>query len=475
MNLNSNQPKTDPWNWPMPCKKDTMYLSTVSKPVNKKKKTGKENLRNTNLDIRDINQKPRVKIQRESMSLKTNDIARSCPKKLFGKVEQPFNRFTNNDINGTKPVPAKFVTNRPPSDPLDPQYILPSIPPLEPYEPKFIRDNINVNDIKGTKPRIHIKSMKREQPTNFIADIVDKPKQRYKERNVYVDSLFTEDINKKIKSKSKRVTNPLNPVYQFKFKNQDTIEIGDIDHNKPRILHKESNKDQYNLLTMDIGGAQASTFGNKMFKEKNRRNFIDTNNITDINGAKIGTLKKGLQTKRKINPLDPEYKLSDRFTEGFLIGSEHKIFDEKIERLKEEHRNKPIGKYRSRSTFKTIFARQDDKPPVMKCSKGVNTDALLLDGLITDSSANSQFLKNSKNILAMTTDYKEHNDKLSLYMNQKMERKEKVKPKKSEQEVMKENIKNYQNTKNTAKQYKNMIHRSKILTNAEKMDQLIST
>lgn len=264
MQLNNSQ-QDNPWNWPMPSKKDTMYLSTLPP-----RDSSKTLLRrpSTNLRTQDINQKPELSLNRESTSLKTSDIPHSRPRKLFNSVNRPYNRFTNNDIKGTKPLPRKFKTNRRPTNPLNPQYELPPMPDLEPYEPRFVRDNINVCDIKGTKPRVHIKSLKRAQPTNYVADIVERPRKRTTGKKRAVDSLFTGDINQKLKSKSKRNTNPLDPIYVFEKEKGNKIELGQIESSKPRVLHKELKKEHFNLNTEDIIGAQASTFGNWMLKEK---------------------------------------------------------------------------------------------------------------------------------------------------------------------------------------------------------------
>ena len=56
------------------------------------------------------------------------------------------------DIRGTRPQKVKFVTGRT-SNPLEPDYKLPSFKVAEPVQPKFIRDAMNVDDIEGTKPK----------------------------------------------------------------------------------------------------------------------------------------------------------------------------------------------------------------------------------------------------------------------------------------------------------------------------------
>lgn len=48
---------------------------------------------------------------------------------------------------------TKFVTNRKATNPLTPEYVLPSYETVEPLEQKFIRDSINIEDIKGARPK----------------------------------------------------------------------------------------------------------------------------------------------------------------------------------------------------------------------------------------------------------------------------------------------------------------------------------
>jgi len=274
MNLNSNIKfhntlQNDPWSWPMLNKKDTMYLSTI-KDTDLGMNKYNRSVQNRILDTQDINSKKEKLHPRETSSLKTDDIPRSCPKKLFNFIERPYNKFNNDDIDKCKPRAKHFMTNRPVTDPLNPVYDLPTELPLEPYEPKFIRDAMNIDDIRGTKPKIKIKDLNRGLPTNFVDDIVEKEKHKKFERTTLLDSLYVEDINNKTKFKSKRVTNPLEPQYVYRFKGEDPILIGEIEKNKSKIRHRYVNKEDYNLQTKDVEGAQVSTYGNKMFKEEVR-------------------------------------------------------------------------------------------------------------------------------------------------------------------------------------------------------------
>jgi len=54
----------------------------------------------------------------------------------------------NDDIEGSRPRVNWFKTNRLPSNPLNPEYKLPSFEPIEPEIPKFVRDSINIDVLR---------------------------------------------------------------------------------------------------------------------------------------------------------------------------------------------------------------------------------------------------------------------------------------------------------------------------------------
>ena len=62
-------------------------------------------------------------------------------------LNKPQYNLTNADIAGTKTQVQKFTTTRPPSNPLNPVYKLPSFTFVPPDPPKFIRDSMAVDDI----------------------------------------------------------------------------------------------------------------------------------------------------------------------------------------------------------------------------------------------------------------------------------------------------------------------------------------
>ena len=69
------------------------------------------------------------------------------------------------------------------------------------------------------------------------------------------------------------------------------------------------------LLNADIAGAKTGTVGNQHVKhlvgqtQQPRGQYRHLTDTQDILGAQTGTLKKGIQTNRHLNPLVPDYKV----------------------------------------------------------------------------------------------------------------------------------------------------------------------
>ena len=80
------------------------------------------------------------------------DIAGSGPRMLHVPMNKPEFNLSNVDIAGSKSQVTKFITNREPSNPLNPIYKLPSFTYLPPKQPKFIRDAMKIDDIDGSQP-----------------------------------------------------------------------------------------------------------------------------------------------------------------------------------------------------------------------------------------------------------------------------------------------------------------------------------
>ena len=63
------------------------------------------------------------------------------------------------------------------------------------------------------------------------------------------------------------------------------------------------------LKTNDIMGCQTGTKGLGNFHTRTREQIRDFRTIDDIPGALSGSLKRGLVSPRRLNPLNPSYKI----------------------------------------------------------------------------------------------------------------------------------------------------------------------
>lgn len=226
-------------------------------------------------------------------------------------INYPFDRFSNKDIIGTQSSPKHLKTKRE-TNPLNPNYCLQPVGELDVFVPKYLKDPLEIKDIDGTHGRrkIHEKELNK---TNFIDDIEFSRPAKEKKPEVLKNIMETEDINLKHKRVKYGSRNPLNPEYLIKVLSKNEIhKIGEIEKNTTKILHRNLNVPHYNLKTHDIEGTQVASAGNKWFKEPLRREFLESNKVSDILGSQPNTRKKGLSTKRITNPIDPDYSLDER-------------------------------------------------------------------------------------------------------------------------------------------------------------------
>lgn len=80
---------------------------------------------------------------------------------------------------------------------------------------------------------------------------------------------------------------------------------GLIEGSKPHTNYPYIYPEALNLKTNDILGSQVGT-KNRINKFQSPFNY--NLNLTDIKGAKAGSLKKGITTERNTNPINPAYK-----------------------------------------------------------------------------------------------------------------------------------------------------------------------
>ena len=308
-----NTLEQNPYEWKFPGRTETMYLSTINAPDVGFNAYNVERRSRTLFTQDIVPTKTRI-IKCESKSLKNDDIERSQCRKLAEPLNKPYYNLRNDDVEGSKPFVTKFVTNRKATNPLAPEYVLPSYEAIEPLEQKFIRDSICIDDIRGARPKKLHKLHKTERRTNYIEDISGSRAKKEYCRKEILNPLDCKDINEFRIFKTNRVTNPLMPIYDVQDDDNQPIKIGQIQGSKSRIRHPENvNKEtSLSLKINDIDGCKTSTVGNSHIRNRVHGNYTNTNLTKDIPGAQISTLKKGIQTKRHLNPLVPQYVYLDR-------------------------------------------------------------------------------------------------------------------------------------------------------------------
>ena len=91
-----------------------------------------------------------------------------------------------------------------------------------------------------------------------------------------------------------RSVNPLHPTYKVRNEEGKLVEIGEIERNHPKKLPYR--KDPFNGAydVRDIFGAAPGSKLLGPFHSITRKDFLDPNNIQDIDGAKPDTIKKGI-------------------------------------------------------------------------------------------------------------------------------------------------------------------------------------
>ena len=293
-------------------KNNTMYLSTINKndaiirPF-KKMVTQRDWSANLyNLDIE--SSMPRrfgVFTNKVDYINKVDDIERTNPKILHYPLNKPEYNLTNKDIEKSSPQMKHLETKRC-TNPLEPKYTLPKVEEYPPPIPKFIRDSIDIKDIQGAKPQKYFQWKTRETfPLDNHGIEGSKTKETYVRKklgNTKYDYIDYSDLTIDI-FKTRRNTNPLDPIYGFK-KNSDIFQYGPISKSKPMTQYPYFYQPSLNLKLNDIKGTNIGS--------KNRINKFKGNNYElttqDIQGCCVGSLKKGIVTKRCTNPLNPDYQ-----------------------------------------------------------------------------------------------------------------------------------------------------------------------
>ena len=303
------------FNYPFLKRKDLMYLSSLNSrdyPLRffKKLNTKRDWSANLyNLDIeKSVPFRSNVFTNKIDFINKLDDIEKSHPNKIKNNINynKPIFNLNTHDIDGAYPSKHEFskrITN-----PVEPVYKLPSCEILEEDPPnKFIRDNIDISDIPGTKPKpIYRKKINNNDDNNY--DIIGShPKKQYERKKFYENYDYT-DVNvdnehkKFFNNKNNRNTNPLEPNYGSVYGGyiEKSVSLNPYFHMKNRGRIYMSNDDIFG----SISGSK-----NKYNLFLNKPNFAF--DVKDIEGSKTGTLKrcsKNMILNRNTNPLIPKYE-----------------------------------------------------------------------------------------------------------------------------------------------------------------------
>lgn len=233
----------------------------------------------------------------------TRDIERAHPSKLHPYINRPEFRLMTKDIEFAQPSSKEFKTNRIGHNPLVPVYNLPKfeVRPITP--PRFIRDSINPTDIEGTKSNSYFKWCTRDSiGVKDIDGARPKPEKVLKKP----DLIDPKDINNEWIFRSKRSVNPLVPEYAHRDEEGRLAKIGFVDGSRPKVLVRTATVPHTrHLISCDIDGARTGTVGVGPLGTRVRKNARSPTDISDIEGANAGSLRRRMTHTRIISTKQP--------------------------------------------------------------------------------------------------------------------------------------------------------------------------
>jgi hypothetical protein len=230
----------------------TMSLQTIpNRPPLIKSAKENFNLRTDDIEGAFYTRKER---QMPDFRLTTSDIEGAQTSPMVNPAKPPVDLMSVDDIDGAKPNVRKQLrkSNRM-TNPLNPEYQLPSAVVIPPPVPRFIRDSISNDDIPGAHSKSY-KSDKNPRDLMYIDDIPGcRPRRLVGDFQSGNRTYDVSDINKDRIHQTTRVCDPLNPVYQY-----DGV-CAATDFGKTFQPPPRKNTPTYSLLTQDIDGATASS------------------------------------------------------------------------------------------------------------------------------------------------------------------------------------------------------------------------
>lgn len=227
-------------------------------------------------------------------------------------------------------------------DPVCPNYELPSYHKREPTPPRWNGRHTNdISDIEMSSSKVRIPDRNYTRDPNDAADIeysCPNYGSRVLGRGVSA-SRVDRSLNVRDITDTKRVhtrqTNPLEPVYKVPTNRTTSLtamfseeqrlgvaapskeaeSIGEVHGSRPRKLHWDNGEPHLSLLREDIAGAVPQRFVGSVpaniYDPPDVRPAISFHDPHDIPGAQVSSLRKGIETGRQLDPLNPKYKLLD--------------------------------------------------------------------------------------------------------------------------------------------------------------------
>jgi len=247
--------------------------------------------------------------------------------------------LTTADIECAQPTAGKQKGNRH-TDPVCPQYELPSSVQRPPTPPRFNGRHTNeISDIEKSSPKVRHPERNYVRDPNEVRDI-EYASTNYQERHPRhpprprVDrSLDVRDISE-AKKMPARGTNPLEPTYKvpthrvttslhtrfveekgqgIELPPKEADEVGPVHGSRPRKLQWDNGEPQLSLLREDIPGTVPQRWvgavPHNVYDPPEVRPIISFHDTHDLPGAQVGSLKRGIATRRSVNPLNPAYTM----------------------------------------------------------------------------------------------------------------------------------------------------------------------
>jgi hypothetical protein len=216
-------------------------------------------------DIEGAQWRPR-KPATHDFQLNTTDIDGASPAPSYDPNKPAIPIMSVDDIEGAKPrIQRQLPHSRRQTNPLNPEYSLPSYEEPPPPVPRFLRDGFRNDDIPGT----HSRSWQLPYGPRDNMRVADGPgchprKRVGKLMQSSVDRMNVRDINNDGIYKTTRLTDPLNPVY---FYDGGPCAARGFGRAFPRP--EPRNVPTFSLQTDDIAGAKgdSSTQWYRRFKE----------------------------------------------------------------------------------------------------------------------------------------------------------------------------------------------------------------